>query len=74
MDKKGKREYLNDKLTGEFTFKLNEYFGAKVNVSRVNIKSKYQELESLINEEAMLLAKYVRNEKKEWIPRIPKLQ
>jgi hypothetical protein len=27
-------------------------------------------IETLINEEALLFAKYLRNEKKEWIPRI----
>jgi len=31
---------------------------------------KKQELETLINEEAMLIAKYLRNERKRWIPRI----
>jgi hypothetical protein len=29
-----------------------------------------QEIETLINEEALLLGMYLRNEKKEWIPRI----
>jgi hypothetical protein len=29
-----------------------------------------QEIETLINEEALLLAMYLRNEKQTWIPRI----
>jgi len=29
-----------------------------------------QEIETLINEEASLMAMYLRNEKKEWLPRI----
>jgi hypothetical protein len=34
---------------------------------------KKQEIETLINEEALLLAMYLRNEKQTWIPRIAKL-
>jgi len=30
-----------------------------------------QETETLISEEALLLAKYLRNERKDWNPRIP---
>jgi hypothetical protein len=30
---------------------------------------KRQEIETLINEEALLLAQYLRNEKENWIPR-----
>jgi hypothetical protein len=29
-----------------------------------------QEFETLINEEALLLSMYLRNEKKDWVPRI----
>jgi hypothetical protein len=29
-----------------------------------------QTFETLVNEEALLLAKYLRNEKKDWMPRI----
>jgi len=29
-----------------------------------------QSIDTLISEEALLLAKYLRNERKEWIPRI----
>ena len=48
---------------------LNKYFLAEVKIPRYRVGKK-QELESLINEEAMLFAKYLRNEKKDWIPRL----
>jgi len=32
-----------------------------------------KEIETLINEEALLLAKFLRNERESWIPRIVKL-
>jgi hypothetical protein len=51
---------------------LNRYFQNKVDVSRVRM-GKQQEIETLINEEAMLFAEYLRNEKQSWIPRIVSL-
>jgi len=47
---------------------LNKYFQRKVDVSRVRM-GKQQEIETLINEEALLFAEYLRNEKQTWIPR-----
>jgi len=44
-------------------------FRTEVNVSRIRTGKK-QELETLMNEEAMLFAKYLRNEKQTWNPRI----
>jgi len=41
----------------------------KVEVPRIR-RGKRQELETLINEEAYLLAKYLRGEIELWIPRI----
>jgi hypothetical protein len=35
---------------------------------------KQQEIETLINEEAFLLAQYLRNEKQTWIPRVVNLE
>jgi hypothetical protein len=34
------------------------------------MRGEKQELETLINEEAMLLAKYLRNERDTWSPRV----
>ena len=67
--KKGKREYLNDVETKDFTAKLNDYFEAYLDIPRIKVGER-QTIETLINEEALLFAKYLRNEKKEWIPRI----
>jgi hypothetical protein len=53
-NKKGKRQYLKD----DFTNKLNEYFLSKVNIPRIKVVSQ-QEIETLINEEAQLFAKYL---------------
>ncbi len=70
--KKGKREYLKDDQTKNFTLKLNNYFETLVDVPRIKVGER-QTLETLINEETLLFAKYLRNEKKEWIPRIAKI-
>jgi hypothetical protein len=55
-----------------FTEKLHALFQSFVEMPRVNIGKK-QEVETLINEEALLLAKYFRGEHKEWILRIANL-
>lgn len=66
--KVGKREYLNDSDTRDMMRQLNQYFESKVEIPRINV-GKRQTIETLINEEALLLAQYLRNEKKTWIPR-----
>jgi CRISP-associated protein Cas1 len=68
--KVGKREYLNDADTKGLMKGLNDYFERYFEIPRVRI-GKQQTLETLINEEAGLLAMYLRGEKKEWNPRIP---
>ena len=40
-----------------------------VEVPRIRIGNR-QTVETLINEEALLLAKFLRNERKAWIPRL----
>jgi CRISPR-associated protein Cas1 len=70
--RKGKREYLYDKLQNAFFKKLDAYFKSTVEIPRIRV-GKRQEIETLINEEAMLLAKFLRNERKEWTPRIAEL-
>ena len=49
---------------------LNAFFETTVEVPRMRIGKK-QTIETLIKEEALLLAKFLRNEKKEWNPRLP---
>jgi len=56
-------------MTNEFIKKLNVYFESKVEIPRIKV-GKRQKLETLIDEESLLLAKYLRNERKSWEPRI----
>jgi len=68
----GKREYLNDNETKKFMVALDKLFNSFVEIPRIR-HGKRQEFETLISEEALLLAKYLRRERKEWIPRLPSL-
>jgi len=68
-NKKGKRIYLNRSLTNDLTNRLHDHFRKDVKVPRIK-RGEKQELETLINEEAMLLGKYLRNERENWIPRV----
>ena len=52
---------------------LEEYFESKVDIPLIRYGNR-QKLETLINEESLLLAKYIRNERKTWIPRITRPQ
>jgi len=70
--RKGKRQYLNNAQTRGLMKSLYKYFQMKVEVPRIR-RGKRQELETLINEEAYLLAKYVRDEIEFWTPRIANL-
>ena len=72
-NRKGKRQYLNDGMQKEFFERANLYFQTKVLVPRVR-RGKTQEIESLINEEAFLFAKYLRGERQTWVPRIVDLK
>jgi len=67
-NRQGQREYLNKASTKDFMSKLNAFFESIVEIPRVKHGSK-QTVETLINEEVMLLAQYLRNEKQTWIPR-----
>jgi len=71
-NKKSKRQYLNKEKTEELTKRLNAFFRSVVGIPRIKV-GKRQEIETLINEEAYLFAKYLRKERKEWIPRIVNL-
>lgn len=67
--RQGKREYLNRVQTRDMMKRLHQYFETKVDVPRVRIGNK-QTIETLISEEALLLAKFLRDERKTWSPRI----
>jgi CRISPR-associated protein Cas1 len=68
-DKKGKRQYLNGCFTRDLMQKLNSYFERKIDIARIKHGNR-QTIETLINEEVLLFAKYLRNERENWIPRI----
>ncbi len=67
--RKTKRMFLKDDIASSIVDKLHDYFTHKVMVPRIR-RGRKQEIETLINEEALLLAKYLRDERKEWVPRI----
>ena len=66
--RKGKREYLNGSQTRHLMKQLNAFFEVIVEVPRMRIGKK-QTIETLISEEALLLAKFLRDERKTWCPR-----
>jgi hypothetical protein len=43
-----------------------------VNVERIKVGN-WQTIDTLISEEALLFAKYLRHERKDWIPRLVNL-
>jgi hypothetical protein len=49
---------------------LNNLFNRWVEIPRIK-HGKKQTIDTLISEEALLLAKYLRNERQDWIPRLP---
>lgn len=59
--KRGKREYLIDSETKALLNELNKFFETMVEVKRIR-NDKHQTLETLINEETLLLAKYLKHE------------
>jgi CRISPR-associated protein Cas1 len=65
-----KRQVLNHEKAKELMQSLNRLFETKVEIPRIRHGNK-QTVETLINEEAYLLAKYLRGERNTWIPRIP---
>lgn len=67
--KKGKRVYLNNVQTRDLMKKLNDFFESTVKIPRMRVGER-QTIETLINEEALLLAKFLRDERKTWTPRI----
>jgi hypothetical protein len=63
------KEYETDSLSGD----LNAFFDSMVDVERTKV-GKRQTVDTLISEEALLFAKYLRNERKDWNPRISTIQ
>jgi CRISPR-associated protein Cas1 len=67
--RKGKREYLNDEMNNELMKSFYAYLENRVQIPRIRHGTR-QTLETLISEEALLLAKYLRGERTTWTPRI----
>ena len=67
-NRRGKRQYLKDSLTRSMMRELEDFFMSRVEIPAMR-HGNSQTIETLINEEALLLAKYLRNEKMVWIPR-----
>lgn len=65
----GKRIHLCEYETNELTEALNLFFDRMVEVPRIKV-GKRQKIETLINEESLLFARYLRDERKIWVPRI----
>ena len=68
-NKIGQREYLNHSRTTELTQKLYQHFESVVDIPRIR-HGKGQTVETMINEEAFLFAKYLRDECEAWSPRL----
>jgi CRISPR/Cas system-associated endonuclease Cas1 len=68
-NRRGKREYLNDSMTNRLIKAFYSYLDWKVRIPRIRHGYR-QSLETLISEESLLFAKYLRNERETWIPRI----
>jgi len=67
--KMGKRIHLCEYETDSLADDLNNLFNREVDIPRIK-HGKMQTIDTLISEEALLLAKYLRNEKEEWLPRV----
>jgi len=70
--KMGKRIHLCEYEADSLAEGLNGLFNRYVEIPRIR-HDKRQTIDTLINEEALLFAKYLRNERKEWSPRLPKI-
>jgi len=68
--KLGKRVYLKDDLSKEMVHELFDYFETKFYIPRVK-RGRRQELETLINEEAFRISRYLRLKGESWVPGIP---
>ena len=68
--KMGKRIHLCEYEADSLADGLNGLFESEVNIPRIRYGKK-QTVDTLISEEALLLAKYLRNERRDWTPRIP---
>jgi CRISPR-associated protein Cas1 len=67
--RKGKRQYLNNLQTKNLIDSMYEFFQRRVEIPRIR-GGENQKVETLIAEEALLFAKYLRDERETWVPRV----
>lgn len=67
--KTAKRQYLKDTKTRDLMNQIDQLFKQRIAVPRI-YSGKKQAIETLINEEALLFARYLRDESESWNPRI----
>ena len=65
------RMFLKYPESSQLIKALNNFFETKVEIQRIKKHGSSQTLETLMNEEALLLAMYIRNETPAWNPRTP---
>ena len=70
--KMGKKIHLCEFEADSLAQGLNEFFDSIVDVARIK-HGKMQTIDTLISEEALLFAKYLRHERKDWTPRLSNL-
>jgi CRISPR-associated endonuclease Cas1 len=68
----GKKIHLCEYETNDLAEGLNSLFEGEVEIPRIKHGNK-QTLDTLISEEALLLAMFLRNERRDWNPRAPSL-
>ena len=71
-NRKGKRQYLNERKSKDLLNRLDKHFEKRVAIPRMR-RGEHQEIETLISEEALLFAGYLRDEKPTWHPRTVEL-
>jgi hypothetical protein len=71
--KMGKKIHLKEYDVDSLAEDLNALFDRMVNVERIKVGN-WQTIDILISEEALLFEKYLRNERKDWKPRLAVLR
>lgn len=71
--KMGKKIHLCEYETNDLAEGLHGLFDRVVEVARIRHGNR-QTLDTLISEEALLLAKFLRHERETWVPRIPLIE
>ena len=69
-NKKMPRMYLNHSETNNLVKVLSKYFESKAECEPIRGRGRRQSLETLITQEALSFAMFLRNERESWIPRI----